>query len=139
MWLKKSKCIINTVLLTMIGVLLLYYTNSSHKTLKYWVQPDTVQYGEFRYRLSVVETTRVPNLLFMPLYHHEIFISKQSVKPELDMMYGHYKEYGFEGEQENIKELLSQCQVRWEENGVWFIEPDGHKLFFPKSTFMGGR
>jgi len=133
------KCIINTVLLTIISVCLLYYTNNSHKTLKYWVQPDTVQYGEFRYRLSVVETTRVPNLLFMPLYHHEIFISKQSVKPEMDMMYGHYKEYGLEGEKEEITEHLDRCQVRWEEEGVWFVEPDGHKLFFPKSAFVGGR
>ena len=139
MWLKNRKCIINTMLLTIISVHLLYYTNNSHKTLKYWVQPDTVQYGEFRYRLSVVETTRVPNLLFMPLYHHEIFISKQSVKPELDMMYGHFKEYGFEGDEEEIKEHLDRCQVRWEEEGVWFIESDGHKLFFQKSTFMGGR
>jgi len=34
---------------------------------------------------------------------------------------------------------LNQCRVEWENDGVWFIEPDGHKLFFPKSSFLGER
>ena len=117
----------------------MYYSDYSGKVLKYWVQPNTVKYGELKYRLLVVETTRAIGLFTTRERHYEVFISKQSVKPELDMMYGHHKEYGFGGDNEEVKKLLNQCQVRWEKEGVWFIEPDGHKLFFPKSTFMGGR
>jgi len=121
--------------------LYLYSTNYSGKTLKYWVQPQNIHYGndDITYLLSVVETTRVLGIFLANDRHHEIFISKQSVKPELDMMYGHYKEYGFIGDTEEVKKHLSRCRVTWEKEGVWFIEPDGHKLFFPKSSFMGGR
>jgi len=92
-----------------------------------------------KYRLSVIETTRATGLFVIDERHYEIFISKQSVKLELDMMYGYYKECGFGTDKEGVKVLLEQCKVVWEEDGVWFIEPIGHKLFFPKKSFMGGR
>jgi len=124
----------------MIGMYL-YCTDYSGKTLKYWVQPKDIHYGSdnITYRLSVVETTRVLGVFLANNRHHKIFISKQSVKPELDMMYGHYKEYGFIGDAEDVKKNLSRCRVEWGNDGVWFIEPNGHKLFFPKSSFIGGR
>ena len=124
----------------MIGMYL-YFTDYSGRVLKYWVQPLNIHYGSdnITYRLSVVETTRELGLFFSKDRHHKIFISKQSVKPELDMMYGHYKEYGFIGDAEDVKKNLSQCHLEWKKEGVLFIEPDGHKLFFPKSSFLGGR
>ena len=131
--------IISVIFIAIVLFQFFYYNDNSGKTLKYWIQPDSVKYEKFRYRLSVLETTRAIGLFTETTRHHEIIISKQSVKPELDTMYGHYKEYGFEGEEDEIKVLLDQCQVRWKKEGVWFMEPDGHKLFFPKNTFMGGR
>jgi len=122
----------------------LYYTDYSGKILKYWVEPKELNYynkqqRDYRYRLSVVETTRKMGFFNINQRHYEIFISKQSVKPELDVMYGHYKEYGLEGDKEELERVLSQSHVEWKEDGVWFVEPDGHRLFFPKSSFMGGR
>jgi len=116
-----------------------YYQDYSGKTLKYWVQEDNPKYYDHRYRLSVIETTRATGLFTTKERHYQIFISKQSVKPELDMMYGHYKEYGFEGNRKKVEETLENCSVRWGKGGVWFVDDTGHRLFFPKETFMGGR
>ncbi len=116
-----------------------YYQDDSGKTLKYWVQEEKQKYNDHRYRLSVIETTRATGFFTTRERHYEVFISKQSVKPELDMMYGHYKEYGFEGNRKEVQEALEKCSVRWEKDGVWFVDDTGHRLFFPKETFMGGR
>jgi len=116
-----------------------YYQDYSGKTLKCWVQEEKQKYYDHRYRLSVIETTRATGLFTTRERHYEVFISKQSVKPELDMMFGHYKEYGFEGNGKEVQEALEKCSVRWEKDGVWFVDDTGHRLFFPKETFMGGR
>lgn len=123
---------------------ILYYQDYSGKVLKYWIEPTELNYynkqeRDYRYRVSVIETTRATGFFTSGEYHYQIFISKQSVKPELDMMYGHYKEYGLEGTREEVKQILEKCDVHWEVSGVWFVDNTGHKLFFPKSTFMGGR
>jgi len=73
-----------------------------------------------------------------------IVFSKNRVKPELHFMSGHFKEYGFnEGnkinnnwKKLNVKEYIDNCTIIWEKNGVTFVEPSGHKLFFPKETFI---
>jgi hypothetical protein len=131
-----------TILVTLIFALFIslnYYQSYSGKTIKFWTAPKDMFYGDVHYRLSVIETTREVRLFVVEDRHYEIMISKQSVKPELDMLYGHYKEYGFRLESSQIKSYLQKCDVIWEEGGVWFIEPDNHKLFFPKTSFMGGR
>lgn len=121
-----------------------YYQKYSGKVVKYWVEPKELNYydkpyRDYRYILSIVETTRAVGLFSTREYHYDIFISKHSVKHELDMMYGHYKEYGFGGNRKEVKDSLDKCSVRWEKNGIWFIDDTEHKLFFPKSSFMGGR
>ena len=138
---------IKIVLLTFFFSLLiniLYYQDYSGKVLKYWIEPKELNYydkqeRDYRYRVSVIETTRATGFFTTRKRHYQIFISKQSVKPELDMMYGHYKEYGLEGTRKEVQQKLDKCDVRWEEKGVWFIDNTGHKLFFPKASFMGGR
>jgi len=116
-----------------------YYNEHSGKVVHHWTAPKDMFYGDVHYRLSVIETTREVGLFVVEDRHYEIMISKQSVKPELDMMYGHYKEYGFGLDSSQIKNYLQKCDVIWEAGGVWFIEPDNHKIFFPKESFMGGR
>jgi len=123
---------------------ILYYQDYSGKVLKYWIEPKELNYydkqkRDYSYRLSVIETTRAIGFLTTKERHYQIFISKQSVKPELDMMYGHYKEYGFEGNREEVEQKLEKCNVLWVQKGIWFIDDTGHKLFFPKKSFMGGR
>ena len=123
---------------------ILYCQDYSGKVLKYWIEPKELNYydkqeRDYRYRVSVIETTRSIGFFTTQERHYEIIISKQSVKPELDMMYGHHKVYGLEGTEEEVRQILKKCDVQWEVSGVWFVDNTGHKLFFPKSTFMGGR
>ncbi len=126
-------------------ILNLYFFSASNKIIKYWVQPKDINYhDDLFYRFSIVEqSNRKRDFLdiinFGTYKHYEVFISKQSVKPELDYMYGHYKEYGFKVDTDEILAYLEHCEVIWKKEGVWFVEPSGHKIFFPKKSFIGGR
>lgn len=53
--------------------------------------------------------------------------------------YGHYKEYSFSSELEDIETYIKKSEVEWNESGVTFKEKAGHRLFFPKTVLSGIR
>jgi hypothetical protein len=124
----------------------LYLINSEIGTvLKYWNQPSSINYGKYEYRLSILR--RKTNINYFRFYKKDnyfIVISKNMVKSELHFMYGHFKEYGFNESNKfstnwkklDVKEYFDNCTIIWEKDGVTFIEPSGHKIFFPKETFI---
>lgn len=142
--------IIFSILITSIFFLLaiFYIVNFQNNSsiLKYWNQPTNINYGKYPYRLSVLEVK--PSLEFFKITNKQdeylMVISKGNTKPELHFMFGHNKPYGF-GESNkynsnwksiNVKAYLEKCEVVWNNEGVIFIEPSGHTLFFPKTVFI---
>ena len=139
-----------SILITSIFFLLaiFYIVNfqENSNVLKYWNQATNINYGKYPYRLSVVEVK--PSFGFFRVTNKEskysIVISKGNTKPELHFMFGHNKPYGF-GESNKVNSnwkdikveaYLEKCEVVWSNEGVDFIEPSGHKLFFPKVAFI---
>ena len=53
--------------------------------------------------------------------------------------YGHYKEYSFSSVLEDIETYIKKSELDWSEQGLTFKEKSGHRLFFPKEWFLGGR
>lgn len=144
------KKIIGTILISTLVFLVftLYFVNFGENStvLKYWIQPKTVDFGEYPYRLSIVEVKS--KFQFFKLGEKEkqykIVISKNNTKPELYFMLGHNKSYSFAESNKysphwkkfNIKAYVESCNVVWNNEGVLFVEPSGHKLFFPVVAFV---
>lgn len=128
-----------------LGLLLcVVLTWPSFKPIKQWEQPESVIYGGTQYQLSIVEMgLKNPiSKFFVGSYrHHTILIPRKQPDNDTNFFghYGHYKEYGFRQNTKELFEYLDLCTVTWDKEGIWFIEPSGHRFFFPKSSFLGGR
>ena len=127
-----------------IGLLIalwLEWPSSPENVIKHWVQPADVSYGSYRYTLSIVRKNLINPVfsLFSGHRHYDIFISRTTSNPNEISLYGHRKEYGFRGNDDKVLESLERSSVAWEKDGIRFKEPSGHELFFPKSSFTGGR
>ncbi|MDC0435454.1 hypothetical protein OAM69_07450 [bacterium] len=127
-----------------IGLLIalwLEWPSSPENVIKFWVQPADVSYGSSRYTLSIVQKNLINPVfsLFSGYRHYDIFISRSAANSKEISSYGHRKEYGFSGNGAKVLESLERSSVAWEKEGIRFKEPSGHELFFPKSSFVGGR
>ena len=94
-------------------------------------QNSMVHYDQFDpYCLSVIRQFRLAG------NQDYLFIGRGKEAPA----YGHsmpfkfYKDYS-----EELEKHIHQSTVQWNEEGVSFESASGHKLFFPKKMFMGGR
>ncbi len=94
-------------------------------------QPSLVHYDSLDpYCLSVIERSRLSG------NHFYLFIGRGKDAPA----YGHqmpfefYKDYS-----ETIQNHIYRSAVQWNENGVEFESASGHRIFFPKKMFIGGR
>ncbi len=96
-------------------------------------QPESVKYDAYSYCLYVgegsLDWSRFPYTLNRKYY---IVIGRTPI-------YGHVKDYSFTSELEDIDTYVKQSQVEWSAEGLTFIEKAGHRLFFPKEMFVGGR
>ena len=105
--------------------------------LKSWEQPPSVRYNSFDpYYLHIVEDTldfgHVP---YSVKRRYFIYVGKEAK----NLTHGHVKDYSFDPEIEGMEKFLNRSNVSWDENGVTFTEPDGHRLFIPKDSFLGAR
>ena len=128
----------NTILLFLGGflvvVIAIIAVGGSGKVLATWKQPITLNYNSYGpYNLSVVEKGRIWNTLGNYRYY-SIIISADS-----NSAYGHSKYYSFTQSANEVQVYLQDCEVKWDDSGVTFIEPTGHILYFPTKAFIGGR
>jgi len=144
------KKIIGSIFITslLFSALAIYFVNFGDKStvLKYWVQPKTVDYGLYPYRLSILEKKSKLQIfkLWAKENQYKIVISKNNTKPELHFMLGHNKSYSLAESNKyspnwkdiDIEAYVKKCTVVWNNEGVFFIEPSGHKLFFPSVAFV---
>jgi len=132
------------IFLTIIFYLVNFGENST--VLKYWEQPQSVDFGKYKYRLSIVEVKS--KLQFFKIgkkqNKYKIVISKNRTKPEVLFMFGHYKLYSFaefnkyssHWKELDIMLYIKKCTVEWSKKGIVFIEPSGHELFFPVKVYQ---
>lgn len=94
-------------------------------------QSSGVHYDSFDpYCLSVIEQSRIAG------NHFYLFIGKGKEAPA----YGHSMPFEFyKDHSEKIKDHIYRSLVQWNEEGVQFESASGHRLFFPKRMFIGGR
>jgi len=121
------------VLLLVFSLLSLWPINS---VLKYWDQPENIKYDLNKYRLFVIKSSSLnPVKLLFNSHDYIIGITRKTEEPE----YGHYKKYSVGYGSESDRQLIEQLSIIWNEDGVILIEKSGHRLFFPKKSFIGGR
>jgi hypothetical protein len=95
-----------------------------------WVQPDEIDYGSFGpYSLTVWEVSP----LLAPWPRYEVWVTRRG-----DPYYGHATGYEFHNSTGD-EDYFDRCVVDWTPDGVAITEPSGHRLFIPKSAFVGGR
>jgi hypothetical protein len=113
-----------------------WFLNSrSDRVIKQWHQPKEVEYKSFDpYTLSVIEGAIDWNNLSFPRRHY-LFIGRGTESPS----YGHYLDYTFHAGFEEVDAYIGQSTVEWTSDGLTFVEASGHRLFVPKSMFIGGR
>jgi hypothetical protein len=96
-------------------------------------QPQSVKYDAYSYCLYVgegsLDWSRFPFTLDRRYY---LVIGRTP-------LYGHFKEYSFTSVFEDIESYIKKSNVEWSVEGLTFIEKSGHRLFFPKDWFVGGR
>ena len=110
---------------------------TSNRVIAEWKQAASIQYQSAEpYYLSVVEGD-VNWSFFLPGWerHYFIFVGRGSGRPG----YGHYVEFSFHPEYEDLESHIKKSNVEWSEAGVTFKEPSGHVLFIPKQMYLGGR
>jgi hypothetical protein len=91
-----------------------------------------VDYGSFDpYTLTVYETSP----LLSPWSRYEVWVCKSA-----DRTYGHATDYGLHISSGRTRvQHIEACTADWTPEGVTLTEPTGHRLFIPKSAFIGGR
>ncbi len=97
-------------------------------------QPETITYDRDGYCIAVIE--RDLDFSGWPLYldrRHAIVVTWGT-----QTSYGHMIDYSFTYNS-NLEDYINQSQAEWAQDGVTFVEQDGHRLFFPSSIFTGGR
>jgi len=128
------------IVATIFGVLVscaatLLMNSPSNRVIKQWHQPKELDYKSFDpYTLSVVEGAIDWNNLDLRGRHY-LFIGRGTDAPS----YGHYHDYTFHAGIDDIDAYIGRSTVEWTAEGLTFVEATGHRLFFPKSMFVGGR
>ncbi len=115
-------------------ILCVLLTRPSDRVIWQSCQPESVKYDSFNgYCLYVGESSldwsRFPYILRRRYY---LVIGHTP-------SYGHYKEYSFTSVLEDIETYIKKSELDWSELGLTFKEKSGHRLFFPKEWFLGGR
>ena len=102
----------------------------------HWRQPNTVSYGSNEpYSVHIVDVSSFWDIA----ERHQ----NCSVRVIADLHggpsgYGHYTVYRFHN-YSSSEDYFDRCSIEWTPDGVAILEPTGHKLFIPKSSFIGGR
>lgn len=125
----------STLLLTFTFTYLLH--RPSNRIVMQWQQPESIRYDQFEpYYFKVVEADI--DWKYFPFQwqrHYYIYVGRESGVPT----YGHYLEFSFHPEVNDLETHLKRSQVEWLEQGVRFNEASGHQLFIPEELFTGGR
>jgi hypothetical protein len=105
-----------------------------------WKQPDTITYdGLGPYYLSVFKSDI--DWRGFPLNlerRYSIYVGRDTGKPS----YGHEIDFTFypmQSDQADVIIAIKNANAEWRSDGVTFITTSGHRLFIPKSMFIGGR
>lgn len=116
-------------------IITFFMIRPSHNVVAQWPQAANVQYHSFDpYSLSVIETGMDYFILpWHPTY--EIFVGRGTSADA----YGHSVRYSFHPEYTNREAHIRSSKVEWSPDGVTLIEGSGHRLFIPKTMFIGGR
>lgn len=101
----------------------------------HWDQPPHIKYGSFEpYTVYVIDESSWWNIANRKRFSRVGICSSVHGGPD----YGHYTDYTFHN-YSSEDDYFTQCSAEWTPEGVAILEPTGHKLFIPKSAFIGGR
>jgi hypothetical protein len=118
-------------------VLLVTLHRPSRRVLASW--PSSVRAEPAEPRLSVVEADWDFSGFPLELQRNvEIYVGRGAGNGS----YGHYMRYSFHPSGDDYRALgrhLHKCTVTWAPEGVTLSEPDGHRLFIPAASYLGGR
>jgi hypothetical protein len=109
----------------------------SNRIVTQWRQPSSISYDSFDpYYFTIVESDNDWQLLtFHRQPHYVIYVGHDSGIHG----YGHYLEFSFHPDYEDLETHLKKSNLEWSVEGVTFREASGHRLFIPKAMFIGGR
>jgi len=93
-------------------------------------QPPEADFYTQEYCLSVIEeTTLQQQISTESTFYLQISTSQQ---PDDELV---RKQYSFSVTDGQVESYIQSSGVTWEENGITFVEADGHQVFFPLEQF----
>ncbi len=127
------------VLLTA-GVFIVIMHRAPRSVVAEWKRPDSIDYQSFGpYYLSVLRDG--PDWSGFPLHvsrNYSLYVGRESGTPT----YGHVVKHSFHPGADHYHDEethIKASRVEWTAEGVTFHERSGHRVFIPKSMFVGGR
>jgi hypothetical protein len=112
-------------------IAVLHASKSSSVVLARWTQPAEINYHSFDpYTLFVLRNERG---LFWSTTTHEARI----VRGTDASGYGHYVDLDLSFLEDSSS--IAKSTVTWSDDGVTLAVVSGHRFFFPKRAFIGGR
>lgn len=118
-----------------LGLCFALYMQSGSNVIATWKQSPSIHYKSFDpYILSVIAHGKSFGFLSIK-DEYIISITRSGDGPP---GYGHRFNVSFFPDGNEEKHIQSSS-VEWSQDGVTFIEPTGHKVFFPANSFIGGR
>jgi hypothetical protein len=116
-------------------VTLLLATRPTNRILWQQCQPDTVVYDDFGYCITLLEGA--PEYNGYPLTigrRYRLLVARGT-----QTTYGHAVDYALTHGHDDAAAYAQRSSAEWTPEGVTYIEPDGHRVFFPAAVFTGGR
>lgn len=117
--------------LLIINGLILWAIFPTNRVIASWKQPPPSDQQHTQYEMQLIEEDRRifygPFERTMELHVHRVG----------NPGYGHSVPVRLFGTDE--RECRDTCFVNWTESGIEFTQSSGHRLFIPKSAYIGGR
>jgi hypothetical protein len=130
-----KRVVIATVLGFAAGLLLALFhvVATSSVELAHWRQPAEINYASFD-----------PYTLFVLRHEHGLFWTKTSHEARIvrgtdASGYGHYVDLDLDLSFLEDSAPIDKSTVTWSDEGVTLAVASGHRFFFPKRAFIGGR
>ena len=117
-------------------VAIIWLQAPTNRVVAQWKQSANVHYTDFDpYNLKVLDD----GIIFQHLETEHVYEIYLGIDPAVPI-HGHLFRVSFYPDDDaDIEKFIQKSQVEWTNDGVTFIEADGHRLFFPKAMFIGVR
>ena len=110
----------------------------SHRSVTHWDQPGAVSYDSHGpYAVYVLEGPAKWYPLFVAKKRRYYTVLVTHSEPFSED--GHRIDCDFQHGQNEPDDYIRSCTTEWTPDGVTLTQPTGHRLFIPKSAFIGGR